>query len=468
MRVVNGHRAVLLVMVVFAMVVSTVVSAQTDTTFIDVPESHQFYEDIEWAARREITQGCTPPTNLRFCPDAPVTRGQMAAFLVRALHLPPADDQGFVDANGVFVKDVNRLAAAHITRGCNPPTNDRFCPNWSVTRGQMASFLTRALDLPPSGDQGFIDVGGVHADDVNSLATAGITRGCNPPTNDRFCPDDPVSRAQMTAFLRRGLTRTEPPAAGAWEIRVLDVGQGDSILLSGTDFTILVDAGPTKAKTTMLTHLDNAGVEEIDLFILTHPDPDHIAKAAEVLDNIPVDTVWASGDTADTYHFRQTVAAIRRSGAFYIEPRAGDIDNIGSAKIEVINPVDLDGTNNNDGIVARVSSGGVSILLSADAQKEAEAEMLARDIDLTADILKIGHHAADTSSSPEYLDAITPSIGVYGVGENNPHGHPHQVVLDRLAERNVDVYGTEIFGTITITIKNGAIVDVSGEHDFLD
>jgi hypothetical protein len=114
--------------------------------FRDIGDS-VFQSDILWLAGEGITAGCNPPVNDRFCPDQPVTRGQMAAFLVRALD-PPASGplMDFSDADGsVFKSDIERLAAAGITAGCNPPVNDRFCPDQPVTRGQMAAFLVRAL-----------------------------------------------------------------------------------------------------------------------------------------------------------------------------------------------------------------------------------------------------------------------------------------------------------------------------------
>jgi hypothetical protein len=94
-----------------------------------------------------VTRGCNPPTNDMFCPNDVVTRGQMAAFLVRALgYTAGAGSDQFTDDDGlIFEADIERLAAAGITRGCNPPTNDMFCPNSPVTRGQMAAFLHRAL-----------------------------------------------------------------------------------------------------------------------------------------------------------------------------------------------------------------------------------------------------------------------------------------------------------------------------------
>jgi hypothetical protein len=113
----------------------------------------------------------------------------------------------FIDDDGsVFEADIERLAAAGITKGCNPPSNDRYCPNDSVTRGQMAAFLTRALDLTATGSTDFVDDdGSIFETDIEKLANAGITKGCNPPSNDRYCPNDSVTRGQMAAFLTRAL-----------------------------------------------------------------------------------------------------------------------------------------------------------------------------------------------------------------------------------------------------------------------
>jgi subtilisin family serine protease len=172
--------------------------------FRDIVDS-VFADDIMWAAASGIAAGCGD--NL-FCPDDPVTRGQMAAFLTRALDLTPSGTDRFTDdAGSVFGADIDALATAGITTGCNPPANDRYCPDDPVTRGQMAAFLTRALDLTPSGTDRFTDdTGSVFGADIDALATAGITTGCNPPANDRYCPDDPVTRGQLMAFLRRGLS----------------------------------------------------------------------------------------------------------------------------------------------------------------------------------------------------------------------------------------------------------------------
>ena len=164
-----------------------------------------FRTDIAWMSAIGVTRGCNPPANDLYCPEGDVTRGQMAAFINRWLDLTATSEDFFVDDNGsVFEDDINRLAAAGITEGCNPPTNDRFCPTQRLTRGQLSAFLTRVFDLPATSIDFFSDDDeSIFEDNINRLAAAGITNGCNPPNNDHYCPDTFVSRAQTAAFFRR-------------------------------------------------------------------------------------------------------------------------------------------------------------------------------------------------------------------------------------------------------------------------
>lgn len=174
--------------------------------FADVPANATHAWNIERIADDGITKGCNPPGNTRFCPDQGVTRQQMASFLVRALRLEPMDASfRDVPSDSPHARTIGALAEAGITKGCNPPENDRFCPTDVVTREQMASFITRADDDLVSRSESFADVGAnnVHRRSIGALAHAGITIGCNPPDNTRFCPQDVVTRAQMASFLAR-------------------------------------------------------------------------------------------------------------------------------------------------------------------------------------------------------------------------------------------------------------------------
>jgi subtilisin family serine protease len=168
-----------------------------------------FEDDIEWLSGAAITAGCNPPINDQYCPNDFVTRGQMAAFLVRALGLSDSGSGDlFTDDDGsIFESSIDKLGTAGVTRGCNPPVNDLFCPHDLVTRGQMAAFLVRAVGYTDDGGGNLFsdDDGSVFESAIDKLGTAGVTRGCNPPVNDRFCPNDFVTRGQMAAFLRRAL-----------------------------------------------------------------------------------------------------------------------------------------------------------------------------------------------------------------------------------------------------------------------
>ena len=165
--------------------------------FIDVSGS-PFRGDIAWIRAAGVTGGCSADQE-RYCPKASVTREQMASFLSRALVLPTTTRDFFTDDNtSIHEAAINRLAAAGITGGCRPGW---FCPKGTVTREQMASFLARALHLPSTSKDVFSDDdASAHEGDINRLAASGITGGCAP---GRYCPRSVVTREQMAAFLHR-------------------------------------------------------------------------------------------------------------------------------------------------------------------------------------------------------------------------------------------------------------------------
>jgi hypothetical protein len=165
--------------------------------------------DIEAIAGTDVTRGCNPPANTHFCPTQIVNRGQMAAFLHRGLvtELTPTLEVEFADDEGSeFEADIEWLAAVGVTKGCNPPANTRYCPTRAVTRGEMAAFLVRALGLTDRGSVDFVDDDdSVFEADIERLAAAGITLGCNPPDNTRFCPTRNLTRGEMASLLARAL-----------------------------------------------------------------------------------------------------------------------------------------------------------------------------------------------------------------------------------------------------------------------
>ncbi len=235
---------------VLLLVVATTAGAGVATESVDIPPNphllllagqfedstgHTFETDISWLAASGITRGCNPPANTRFCPDDPVTRGQMAAFLGRALHLPAGTD-AFDDTTGhTFATDISALAAAGITRGCNPPANTRFCPDDPVTRGQMAAFLHRALEdmMPPEMEEPTTG-DGVEEPDNDMLdsgmdkpsSTTGIDGDENAGEISGWAPvddgepgggvDAPAATAPFGVGAPAGAALKNPPPPGTW------------------------------------------------------------------------------------------------------------------------------------------------------------------------------------------------------------------------------------------------------------
>jgi hypothetical protein len=185
--------------------------------------------DIEAIANAGITKGCNLAGDL-FCPNQGVTRGQMASFLARALNLPAAPSAGFTDTKGhLHEKDIDRIAASGITKGCIAD-GSKFCPDQVVTRGEMAVFLARALNLPAAGSAGFTDTGGhPYEADINKIFAAGITKGC---TSTTYCPNAGCTRAQMASFLTRGFKYPIPTGDTEWKAEVLNLTR--NVRIEGT------------------------------------------------------------------------------------------------------------------------------------------------------------------------------------------------------------------------------------------
>ena len=182
--------------------VSPYIIAVNDPAGFDDTVGTIFENAIDWLRDEGITLGCNPPANTNFCPDDDVTRGEMGIFISRALNLPVPSDDYFVDDDGKFWEGgANRMFESGISVGCG---DAKYCGHKDLPREQMAVFLVRALDLPPTEVDYFTDDDGSPFEDhINRIAEAKITLGCNPPANDHFCPDRTVTRGQMAAFFKR-------------------------------------------------------------------------------------------------------------------------------------------------------------------------------------------------------------------------------------------------------------------------
>lgn len=230
-----------------------------------------------------------------------------------------------------------------------------------------------------------------------------------------------------------------------------DVGDsGDGFLVSTWEGKhMLIDGGRRSSE--IVASLQALNVSSIDILVATNPDADHIGGLISVLKDIPVAEVWLSGDINTTITFEDFLEAVEDSKATVHEARQGDLIQLGSLAVPVLNPVEpLFSDRNNNSVALRLEIGEVSFLFTGDMEDKAETRLVQSEVNLRSTILKLGHHGSRTSTTAPFLAAVQPEVAVYQAGANNRFGHPHPQVLEALAMAGVKVYGTAENGVITV------------------
>ena len=233
------------------------------------------------------------------------------------------------------------------------------------------------------------------------------------------------------------------------EFHFIDVGQGDSTLIVTEDAAVLIDAGPTDAAETTARYI-RGYTDTIDYMILTHPHEDHIGGAVKIINNLQVKNVIMTDASNDVVTFSRLIGVIEDSGVRVIEAQVGNTYNVDGIGLRILAPLaDLDDFNEYS-VVTRVEYGDVSMIVTGDAESGSEELMLEAYTsgELDADLIKLGHHGSNTSSTSEFLAAVSPKWAIASCGLDNPYGHPHQQTLERARELGIPVLRTDEMGTI--------------------
>ncbi|GEN87672.1 MBL fold metallo-hydrolase [Oceanobacillus sojae] len=245
---------------------------------------------------------------------------------------------------------------------------------------------------------------------------------------------------------------------GAFGAHFIDVGQGDSTLFTleeeDEEIVILFDTGDWQGNE-VVPYLEEQGITDIDLVIISHPDADHIGQLSKVIDHFAVDEVWMSGNESTSNTYQTAMEKILSKDIGYHEPRTGEEYELGPLEIEVLYPEDISGKVNEESISIRLAYDQVSFILTGDAGVNEEKEMM-ESSNLGSTFLHLGHHGSKTSTDPEFLNAVQPHIAIYSAGEDNSYGHPSPEVIELLDEENIDWYGTDKDGTIVVTTDGKA------------
>lgn len=232
-------------------------------------------------------------------------------------------------------------------------------------------------------------------------------------------------------------------------VHVLDVGQGDSTLITSDGYTMLIDAGPTKEREKVLDYLDQQGVHRLDVLVATHPHEDHIGGMTNVVEQREIGMVLMPRVTTNTRTFLQLVEAITHKGLQATVPQVGSTFQLGKAKCTVLAPSEKEEEElNNYSIVLRVEYGENAFLFTGDAEQRSEEDMLKREYPLKSDFLKAGHHGANSSTSKNFLKEVDPAIVAISVGAGNSYGHPGDRLMKRLNQQDVKIFRTDLLGDL--------------------
>ena len=268
-----------------------------------------------------------------------------------------------------------------------------------------------------------------------------------------------------------GSSPNKTGSSGKLTAYVLDVGQGDSILLiSPSGKTMLVDASESKAYGVIDSFLQEKGIEKLDVVVATHPHSDHIGGMAKVIKNYEIGEFYMPNVAHTSATFSNMLDALENNDVTVRQAEANDnsfIEWDPAVTIRILSPVvnaDYGDDYNDWSVIMRVSYGDTSIMLTGDAEEYAEWYSLSSFPEEYFDstVLKLGHHGSSTSTSMDFFDAVSPEYAVGSMGEDNDYGHPHKETVALLKENNIPFYRTDRDGTITIEM-DGSKVSITTE-----
>ena len=255
-----------------------------------------------------------------------------------------------------------------------------------------------------------------------------------------------------------------PPAeGGGFSVTFIDVGQALSVLVGCDGQYMLYDGGNVEDGSLVVSYLQSRGVDRLEYVFCSHAHEDHVGGLAAVMAAVPAGQVYAPVTENDTQCFEDFVKYTQQQGLAIVVPAAGSVWQLGSAVIRMLGPVASYDDTNDTSLVLRIDYGETSFLLTGDMEQDAEDDLVASGAPLDVDVLQVGHHGSETSTGYVFLNAVLPEIGVISVGEGNSYGHPHEAALSRLRDAGVDVWRTDLSGTITIT-SDGADYAVASER----
>ncbi len=258
-----------------------------------------------------------------------------------------------------------------------------------------------------------------------------------------------------TLFAGSGFQGASATPGGQLEAHCIDVGNADCILVRQGTAAMLIDAGEKGDADTIIEYLRQQGVERLDVVVATHPHADHIGSMARVIREFPIDTFllayMPSSATPTSAVYLAMLQALDEKQVSVRQAQPGDVLPLGEAQVQILAPLEQTSDANNMSVVTRVVFGQRRFLFMGDAETPVEQQLLERGTELSADVLKAGHHGSRTATSAAFLRRVEPTYAVLTCGEGNSYGHPHKETLQVLGQSKVQVYRSDIHGHIVFT-----------------
>lgn len=234
------------------------------------------------------------------------------------------------------------------------------------------------------------------------------------------------------------------------KVIVLDVGQGDSILIQTPNRkNILIDSGSNSVRESFLNKLDKNKVRDIEVLISTHPHEDHIGNMDDVIKNYNINNIYMPKVTTNTKTFISMMEEIKKKNIKIKPAKAGIKFDVDGVEFELLAPNENYYEElNNYSVVVRVKYKSRAFLFMGDAEKLSEGEILKKGYEVGADVIKLGHHGSSSSSSVQFIKKVNPKYAVISVGKDNSYGHPHRETISLLNKLRIKYFRTDEVGDI--------------------